>query len=281
MPSSPRNNSRSSETQRTFTSTEQKQKTISELFATSKSFSVARPNALDLQDPSPHKRIKYTHPSSSTDENFCPTAAMNSSPSTSSIRSTGNNAAEIIDLTGSPGPALTKPSPSRKRLSGSIRPTSFAPTGGPKKLIVRNLRTTPKTDPNQYYNHVSNQLENALSAIFTNSKLPCSLEELYKGVESLCKQNRAPAIHKMLQENCRKHISVQTLEPLLQHSAAATATNVLELVVKEWSIWRMQLVSSSPINYEYFTQPDLDYHSFHLLLSRSIVSASKFYLRFN
>lgn len=255
MPPFQSNNNRSSEFQGAFVSTEQKQKTISELFATSKSFSIARPNTLDLQDPAPRKRIKYTHQASSTEESLCPTAAMNNVQSASSIGSTGNNAAELIDLTGSPGPAPSKSSPSRKRLSGSIRPTSFAPTGGPKKLLVRNLRTIPKTDPNQYYNHVSNQLETALSAIFTGLKLPCSLEELYKGVESLCKQNRAPAIYKMLQEKCRKHVSVQTLEPLSQRSATATATNLLELVVKEWSMWRTQLVSSSPIIYEDLPQP--------------------------
>ena len=219
------------------------QKTISELFGTSKTTSAARSGAPDLQDPSPHKRMKHTHTITPVDSSFRTAAAMNSSPPISTGGTRATNAAEVIDLTGSASPIPSKPSPSRKRLSASIRPTSFAPAGGPTKLLVKNLRTTTKIDPDQYYNRVWNQLDIALSAIFTDEKLPCSLEELYKGVESLCKQGRAPAVYKKLREKCKHNVSVQVLEPLTQHSSASTATDVLESVQKAWLRWKAQLVS--------------------------------------
>lgn len=242
MPRSRTGGSQSEESQRAGVSSEQKQKTISELFATSKTTS-ARPDAAGLQDSCPRKRMKHTHTVSTIDVPFDTAAAMNSSPPTSSSRVNGvTNTAEVIDLTASPGPAPPKISPSRKRLSGSVRPTSFVPTGGPKKLVVKNLRTTPRTDPDQYYNHVWNQVDSALSAIFSGGNLPCSLEELYKGVESLCKQDRAAAVYKKLREKCKCNVSVQILEPLLQQVSPVTDIDLLEAVVRAWSMWKSQLV---------------------------------------
>lgn len=238
MLSSDTNTSRFKESQGASVPCEGKQKTISELFGTSKTTSTARSNAPDLQGSSPRKRMKHTHRISPVDHSVRATAAMNSSPPAFMHGTRATNAPEVIDLTCSPSPT-----PSRKRLSGSIRPTSFGPSGGPKKLVVKNLRTTPRTDPDQYYNHVWNQLDKALSAIFTDEKLPCSLEELYKGVESLCKQDRAPAVYKKLREKCKHNVSVQVLEPLIQHTSASTAKDVLESVQKAWLAWRAQLVS--------------------------------------
>ena len=243
MSSSDTNTSRIKESQGTSVPCEGKQKTIFELFGTSKTTSAARSNPPDLQDSSPRKRTKHTHRTSPLGYSVRATAAMNSSPPAFMHGTRATNVPEVIDLTGSPSPAPSKSSPSRKRLSGSIRPTFFGPTGGPKKLVVKNLRTTPRTDPDQYYNHVWNQLDKALSAIFTDDKLPCSLEELYKGVESLCKQDRAPAVYKKLREKCKHTVSVQVLEPLIQHTSASTATYVLESVQKAWLRWRAQLVS--------------------------------------
>lgn len=248
------NTSRFNESQRGSAACGDKQETLLELFGTSKTTADARSEASDLQDSSPRKRMKHTHTLSSVDRSFRATAAMNSSPPTSVGGTRVTNAPEVIDLTGSPSPAPSKPSPSRRGLGGSIRPTSFAPTGPPKKLLVKNLRTTPRTNPDQYQNHVWNQLDTALSAIFTDEKLPCSLEELYKGVESLCKQDRAPAVYKKLREKCKHNVSVQVLEPLLQQTSASTPTEVLESVQKAWLRWRAQLVSPEQRISRDFTQ---------------------------
>ena len=248
MPTLATDESRPKEYQRAAVNSEQKQKTISELFAASKSTS-GRPNTADLQHFSPRKRLKHTQTASSSIEGPANAAArMNNTPSTpsfptpSSIGTTSTT--EIIDLTGSPSPAPFRSSPARKRLSGTVRPTSFAPTGGPKKLIVKNLRTTPKTNPDQFYDQVWGQLDTALSAICTGGILPCSLEELYKGVESLCKQDRAPPLYKKLREKCRHNLSVQVLEPLIQHASTASTIDLLESVVKAWATWQSQLVST-------------------------------------
>lgn len=245
MPSSETNVSRSKESNPASSSSEQKQQTISQLFATSKNTS-ARPDAADLRNLSPRKRVKHTHTTSS-EVTLCRGLGdmYNSFPPASPTRKNGSmgTKAEVIDLTGSPGPAPSKPAQSRRTINGATRPSSNRPSGGPKKLIVKNLRTTPKTNPDVYYNRVSDQLDIALSAIFNGAELPCSLEELYKGVESLCKEGRAPALYQRLCEKCKHTVTVQVSEPLVQYASTATSVDLLDAVVKAWSTWKTQLVS--------------------------------------
>ena len=245
MPSSETNVSRSKESKSATSSSEQKQQTISELFATSKTTS-ARPDAADLRSLSPRKRVKHTHTTSAEVTPYRGLGDMYSSfPPASPNKKNGSTrtTAEVIDLTGSPALAPSKPTQPRRTINGATRPTSNGPSGGPKKLIVKNLRTTPKTNPDLYYNRVSNQLDTALSAIFNNADLPCSLEELYKGVESLCKEGRAPALYKQLCEKCKHTVTVQVSEPLVERASTATAVDILDAVFRAWSTWKTQLVS--------------------------------------
>ena len=207
--------------------------------------SPGRDDAVDHRDAVPRKRIKHTHsrllatPSSGAAEMF---SSWPSSPEVNVISKRSTAATGVIDLTGSPPPAQVKRSPPRKRTNGIVRPTSFTPNSGPKKLPVRNLRTTPKSDPSQYYQRVLTQLDVALTAIFDGESTPYSMEELYSGVRSLCQQNQAPAVYKKLSERCEHHLSVNILGLLKNEDSAATAVTRLESLVKAWSVWQTQLV---------------------------------------
>ena len=228
------------------------QRTISELFATSKK-PIARPGSIEADGPSPGKRLKLSHSSSS---NKSPPMAlapadMYSFPSSTSKRSGDINGfsteSEVIDLTGSPGPRDNKPSPTRQKPSITVRPTALKSQNGPKQLVVKNLKKTPQADPEHYYKHVWNQLDAALSAIFVDGHLPCSLEELYRGVESLCRQNHAPTVYKSLREKCKHNVTTRVLGSLVQNASSASMVDVLGAVVKAWSHWKSQLVSGSKL----------------------------------
>ena len=221
------------------------QKTISELFATSKIPS-ARLGTTTADGVSPTKRLKYSHTTSPPSKPLTSAEMYSFPPSNTKHTSKADitvDGPEIIDLTGSPTSGSPKPTPTRRRPSGTVRPTTPKPHNGPRKLVVKNLKTTPKADPEQYYNQVWKQLDAALSAIFANEAMPYSFEELYKGVESLCRQDHAPAAYRKLREKCKQNVSLRVLEPLVQHASTADAVGTLGAVVKAWSTWTAQLVS--------------------------------------
>ena len=108
-------------------------------------------------------------------------------------------------------------------------------------LVIKGLKKTSKPDPDEYYNRVWAQLDTALSAIFLKEKLPYSMEELYRGVEIVCKQGRALEIYKKLCEKCTRDISSRVKDPLLQASTTDSAVTLLNAVVHAWSTWSKQM----------------------------------------
>lgn len=248
MPSTDGKGGWSEDSQIACSSSEQRQKTISELFAASKN-TAARPEAADLRSLSPRKRAKHTHTSPSVATSCRGLGDMYSGfPPASPRRRDGGTgspakgAAEVIDLTGSPSPTPTKSTQIRRTIGSTIRPTSTAPNGGPKKLVVKTLKTIPKTDPDRFYNEAWKRLDAALSAIFDEAALPCSNEELYRDVQSLCRQGRAAPLYKQLREKCNQNVMGKVAEPLLQYASTATSVELLDAVVKSWSTWKTQLV---------------------------------------
>ena len=253
MPSSQRSVSQSNEqrhrrvaNQGTLTSEQKPQTTISALFATSDR-PPKRPEEIDNH--ARYKRPKLGHSELPTDtfsRKIAPTEMYSFGPSTTKCNHDPNvprKASEVIDLTESPGDEPFKLSPTPRKSTGHVRRTNLKPQGGPKKLVVKNLKKASQTDPQQYYNHVWSQLEAALSAIFVDGPMPYSLEELYKGVESLCRQDRASAVYKQLREKCRHNVSVRVLDPLIHDSLSAKPMDVLAIVVKAWLTWTIQLVA--------------------------------------
>ena len=231
------------------------QKTILELFATSKQGSKDR-GLEDLPSTSPHKKLKLNR--STAESNMASTSARIiqevdrfnfSNPAT-------RRPPETIDLTNSPNGSPAK----KKAFNG--RPTNITPHTGPKMLTVKGLKKSSKPDPDEYYNRVWAQLDTALSAIFLKEKLPYSMEELYRGVEIVCKQGRAHEIYKKLCEKCTRDISARVKEPLLQVSTTDSAVGVLNAVVHAWSTWNKQMETIRSI----FFYLDRSYllHSSHL-----------------
>lgn len=211
------------------------QKSISELFASSKQGSKNR-DLVDLPGASPSKRLKLDHPTTGSS----PAAAA---PAVRMLRAEerynfstpkSRRTSEPIDLTGdSPNGSPLKKKPN------VARPINKAPHNGLKKIVVHNLRTS-KADPDEYYNRVWGQLDAALSAIFLGEPLPYSMEELYKAVETTCRQDRAPALYEKLCERCTAHTSGRVKETLLQTAGASTDVELLDAVVQAWKTWKKQ-----------------------------------------
>lgn len=211
------------------------QHTISELFVTSKN----RPTRQEAET-TPYKRLKRDHLSFPSDNAAPPPRTMQREQMYSSFPTANTKKSEIIEISDDESPP--KPSATRSKPNGAIRPKNTTPQAGVKKLVVKNLRKTPRTDPDQYYNHVWDQLDAALSAIFANEKVPYSMEELYRGVEILCRQGRAPSLYGKLRDKC-KQVSARMERPLMAATNTGNCVDVLRTVVETWSAWTAQLVS--------------------------------------
>ncbi|KAI4253296.1 MAG: hypothetical protein L6R42_007639 [Xanthoria sp. 1 TBL-2021] len=188
-------------------------------------FPSTRHPAINSED-SPTKRIKLTHP---------PAQGSSSSVNNMYNFSRPNH----VDLTNGNGPAtMTKV---QKPLFSMAKPVGTATEAGPRKLVVKNFRKTPRSDPEKYINEVSSQLDAALSAILADEKLPHSNEELYRGAENLCRQGRAPQLYKSLREKCQQGIEMYFAKPLLTRASTLDDIGMLSAVMEAWATWNIGL----------------------------------------
>ena len=214
------------------------QQTISELFATCKHKSTSQETDNPTES-SPSKRLKRHHPSLASDNAAPSLRTMQQEEMYRSFPTTNAKKPEIIELSDDDGPP--KLPPLRSKPNGVIRPKNITSQTGLKKIVVKNLRKTPRTDPDQYYNRVWNELNAALSAIFANEKIPSSMEELYRGVEILCRQDRASSLYRKLCDKCTQ-VSARVEKPLMEATKIGNDVDVLRTAVDAWSAWTGQWV---------------------------------------
>jgi hypothetical protein len=160
-----------------------------------------------------------------------------------------NGANGVVDLTG-PSPPISPQSRMRnKSFAAQDRPVAFAPHQGPKKLVVKNLRTAPRSDPEQYFEKVWGQLDVSLTAIFKNERLPHSCEELYRGAENVCRQGKAAETYKRLRERFTMYMSQNLREELKSKANGSSDTDTLKAFVNAWTKWSSQLQTIHQIFY--------------------------------
>ena len=235
---------------------QQQQTTISELLSRNQQLTTddrSRP-----QQPSPTNKRARLSPTPSDSSS----SALRSPGSMYNFSNSDSRAGGAFGQ-GSSGP---KPGPS----SATPRQTNFTPHTGARKLVVKNLRTTPRLDQGSYFEKIWGQLDAALGAVFGGGKPDISLEELYKGAENVCRQGKAADLAKKLQARCREHVSGKLRETLIAGSGGNIET--LRAVVDTWSRWQSELVCTA----NFWRMGNLlmvaGNGSLDVLLSRSILS---------
>ncbi|KAJ5952020.1 Winged helix-turn-helix transcription repressor DNA-binding [Penicillium vulpinum] len=128
-------------------------------------------------------------------------------------------------------------------LNANTRQNNFSPHTGAKRLVVKNLRTGPRLNQASYFDKVWSQLDAALTAIFDGRKPESSLEELYKGGENVCRQERAALLAKKLQDRCREFVSGKMRTNLATKAGGSTDVGTLRAVIEAWSAWHSKLVT--------------------------------------
>lgn len=134
---------------------------------------------------------------------------------------------QVIDLTGD---------------SRIVKPPRPPPHSGAKKLVVRNLRKTSRTDLDDYYGRTWTQLNLALTAVFGGQEPVQSLEQLYRGVEDVCRHGKAESLYKALRGRCQSYLDEEMLPPILSQ-AGKDNVGVLRTVHATWLTWSRQMVS--------------------------------------
>jgi cullin-4 len=145
----------------------------------------------------------------------------------------------VIDLTNGTPPT----SPQSKRVNGAMkgRP-GVNPRGGAKKLVVKNLKTNTNWDSKAYLEKIWGQLDAALAVIFKDGQNTFSKEDLYRGVENVCRQGGASTLFSRLEQRCRMHVEQDMRQPLLE-KAGDDNIAILKAVLMEWKRWKEQMVT--------------------------------------
>ncbi|KAI5812658.1 Cullin family-domain-containing protein [Pyronema omphalodes] len=143
----------------------------------------------------------------------------------------------LVDLTASSPPAMDLSDninmATEKALAGQ-KPT------GAKRLQIRNLKKPMKNSPDGYFNTTWQKLDTALTAIFNKERITYSLEELYRGVENVCRGGKAPEMFELLKERCDQYIAGSLRNKIL-HQVDEDVVQVVRIVDSAWNQWQKQL----------------------------------------
>nr|POF13561.1 cullin-4a [Quercus suber] len=150
-------------------------------------------------------------------------------------RSTGDTA---VDLTKS-SPST---SPQIRRTSGTVGGrSSLNPHVGAKKLVVKNLKTNATWDSKAYFERIWDQLDLALTVIFNDGTDGYNREDLYKGVENVCRQGGASSLYSRFIGRCRNHVEQDLLKDQLLQSDFSDNISGLRAVLAQWNRWKAQM----------------------------------------
>jgi hypothetical protein len=142
----------------------------------------------------------------------------------------------VIDLTNSRSPIVSPQTP--------LRPHT-------KKITIKNLKSTPDSVPAAYFQQTTQKLQRAVSTILVEGTLSDSLEELYRGVENLVRENKGPQLYEMLQESCRQFVSENMRRNVERRIAGSVGiggdggVRAVECIESAWGKWTSQLVVST------------------------------------
>ena len=148
--------------------------------------------------------------------------------------------------------ATTKSVGSSARATGKLpemadpaRPSAFQPYNGAKKLVIKNLRTSNSTAQNvkaqEYYARIHRHLEASLEDGWAGNKPAVPLENLYRGVEDLCRKGDAEKIYGMLRRRMEAHVNKVILRRI-ERNGRNSDLEAARSVLLEWQAWNSQMV---------------------------------------
>jgi cullin 4 len=120
----------------------------------------------------------------------------------------------------------------------------FQPLSGARKIVIKNLRTTPRTaaDVEGYYNKTWENVETALRFFLRGEVPTVPLERVYRGVEDLCLRGQGEKLFALLMQVCEKHLSLEVLDSI-REGGMAVSTDVLLRVRTQWAAFNTAVLN--------------------------------------
>jgi cullin-4 len=128
-----------------------------------------------------------------------------------------------------------------RRVTPNMHASSFSAGGGPKRMHVKNFRPARKVDPKVFFEQTWGKVHGALDTVFAQGEIDFSLEELYRGVENLCRQGMAADVCERLVKKCRAYVGGD-LRGRVMDMAGRRDVDVLRGCLAAWGVWMEQMV---------------------------------------
>ena len=141
-----------------------------------------------------------------------------------------------------PSMAKTSGMISRPGVIDLTRASKFPTHEGPKRLVIKNLRTTARRDIDEFYENTWADLDSALTANFNRQQPSTPLEVLCRGVEAICRCGNGEKLSKHVKNRSKTYLEKQLL-PALENEAGPSNVDTLRAVYKFWTVWNEQSVS--------------------------------------
>ena len=149
-----------------------------------------------------------------------------------------------VDLTSPPPAASARRAPPPQATPLNSVKTPPKPTlqqSGAKRLQIKNFRASNENYTTGYTKTTWKSLDMALKAIYACEKIPMSREELYRGVENVCRAGGAHELHHQLLESCENYVSKE-LKPKIEKNVGDEDIEVARQLNANWIQWEKQLV---------------------------------------
>jgi cullin-4 len=123
-----------------------------------------------------------------------------------------------------------------------IAPNMHA-NGGPKRMLVKNFKVMRKVDPRVFVEQTWERLSAALNTVFSGDKVDFSLEELYRGVENLCRQGMAEDTASRLKPKLQEGVD-ELFDKFWDKAQGYDHVDFLRATVQAWETWMERMVSA-------------------------------------
>jgi cullin-4 len=144
-------------------------------------------------------------------------------------------------------PADKTPMSSRLRVIDLTTPSMFQPSTGAKQLVIKNLKKTSKAQVDTYYKRTWDELDRAVTDLFTRNHPTQPLEVLFRGVEATCRHEDADRLYTHLRDRCKGYLEKKLL-PKIEKETGTSYTDAVRTVQKYWTLWNEQSVSRTHVN---------------------------------
>jgi cullin-4 len=216
------------------------EKTIKDLFTTQ-----SKPHAASAVPLSPTKKRtrRGSSPIASRTEATTSPASMSTADMYHfpSKRADIPGSADVVDISSSPDNSPARLNAQRSNGMRKVAPNMHA-NAGPKRLLVKNFKPTRKVDPKVFLDQTWQKIEKALDTIFAQGTIDFSLEELYRGVENVCRQGMARDVQDRLVAKCKLYVG-GPLKARVKESLGRGNVETLRATLMAWATWNEQVVS--------------------------------------